>query len=382
MRPLLAAILLALPAAASPPPDPLAAPGGTPVATAEEWVSKVRPATLQAFRETIYGIRPGIPASAVKTEVVRTDPQALGGTATLKELQVRCTGPNGSHSFGAVLMIPKDAKGPVPAFVVLNFIAADPEHPKNQAGLWPVREILARGYATVCIPFAGIDPDRADGFPDGVRAVFSSQPLPSNAWGALSAWGWGASRVLDHLETDPAIDAKRVAIVGHSRAGKAAVWCGAEDTRFAMVVSNNSGCSGAALARGKTGEQIANITTKFPYWFCGNYKTFAGREDELPIDQHQLLALIAPRPLYIASATLDTWSDPAAEFKSCVLAQPVFRLLGRKGLESEIQPPPDTARLDGGIACHLRTGKHDMTLADWAHYLDYADKEWGKPAGK
>ena len=185
--------------------------------------------------------------------------------------------------------------------------------------------------------------------------------------------------MLDYLETDKAINAKHVAIIGHSRAGKAAVWCGAEDERFAMVISNNSGCGGAALARGKEGEKIANITTKFPYWFCGNYRQYADNEDKLPIDQHQLLGLIAPRLLYVASATEDQWADPKAEFKSCVLAGPVYALHGEKALESDIMPPPDKAMMGGTIGYHLRTGKHDLAPSDWQHYMDFADKNWGVP---
>ncbi len=309
---------------------------------------------------------------------VISEVDALGGIARRKEIVLSYSGPGGNGRFTAVLYLPEDASKPVPVFVVINFHDPDPELEKNRAGCWPVREIVARGYATASFNFNAVDPDRPDGFKDGVRSIFGSQPPNPAAWGALSAWGWGASRVLDYLETDIDIDAKRVAIIGHSRAGKAALWCAAEDERFAMAISNNSGSGGAALSRGKQGERVADITTRFPHWFCANYKNFANREDALPIDQHQLLGLIAPRLLYVASATDDAWADPENEFKSCVLAGPVFRLHGKKGLASDTLPAADVAMLNGSIGYHRRTGKHDITVSDWKNYLDFADKNWGK----
>ncbi|MEI7956272.1 MAG: hypothetical protein WCJ66_13990, partial [Verrucomicrobiota bacterium] len=206
--------------------------------------------------------------------------------------------------------------------------------------------------------------------------IFGNSPRPANAWGALSAWGWGASRIMDYLETDPAIDANRVAAIGHSRCGKAALWCAAEDTRFTYVISNNSGCSGAALARGKNGEKISDITSHFPYWFCENYRQFSNHEERLPIDQHQLLGLIAPRLLYVASATQDDWAGGKSEFESCVRASPVYALFGKPGIEATNLPPPDQALLAGTIAYHMRSGKHDLAVSDWQHYMDFADKHW------
>ncbi|MES2657855.1 MAG: acetylxylan esterase [Verrucomicrobiota bacterium] len=378
---LLAAVtlLVANPLLASEPPNPLAALDGTMATSPDSWREHVRPGTLQLFRQQVYGERPLGKPDDFKAVVVSEDAKALDGIATRKEIEISYSGPGGKGRFPAVLFTPNAAKNPVPAFLLINFIAADPALPGNLKGLWPVREIIGRGYATVTFNFNDVDPDRIDGFKDGVRAIYGKQPQAAGAWGALSAWGWGASRVLDYLEKDKAIDAKHVAVIGHSRAGKAAVWCGAEDERFAMVISNNSGCGGAALARGKEGERVANITTKFPYWFCENYQKYANNEDNLPIDQHQLLGLIAPRLLYVASATEDQWADPKAEFKSCVLAAPVYALYGKKGLDADTMPPTDQAILGGSIGYHLRTGKHDLATGDWQHYMDFADKNWGKP---
>lgn len=378
IRLLAIALLSTTPLPAAGPPDPLADPQGTVATRSEIWRERVRPRTLQLFRQQVYGERPVGKPDDFKTVVVG-EADALDGSATRKEILLSYSGPGGKGSFTAVLYVPKDAKLPVPAFVLINFIDPDPDLEGNRAGPWPVREIIARGFATASFNFNAVDPDRPDGFKDGVRSIFGKQPPGPGAWGTLSAWGWGASRVLDHLETDKDIDARHVAIIGHSRAGKAAVWCGAEDERFALVVSNNSGSGGAALSRGKKGERVADITSRFPHWFCANYANFANREDDLPIDQHQLLGLIAPRLLYVASATDDAWADPENEFKSCVLAGPVFHLHGKSGLATNTMPKADEPILDGGIGYHIRTGKHDLTLSDWQNYLSFADRNWSKP---
>ncbi len=364
---------------ASEPPNPLKAQDGSVANRSESWRKIERPEILRNFQTQVYGERLIGKPDDFKAVVLNEDEKALDGTATRKEIEFNYSGPGGKGGFKAVLFTPNAAKSPVPAFVLIDFIDPDPTLEGNLKGWWPVKEIISRGYATVAFNFNAVDPDKADGFKDGVRAIFSKEPLPPDAWGALSAWGWGASRVLDYLETDKAIKAGHVAIIGHSRAGKAAIWCGAEDERFAMVISNNSGSGGAALSRGKKGERIADITRRFPYWFAANYANYADREDELPIDQHQLLALIAPRLLYVASASQDDWADPSAEFRSAVMAGPVYRLFGKKGLESDTQPPPDQAMHGGNVGYHLRTGKHELTVSDWNHYLDFADLKWGKP---
>jgi hypothetical protein len=372
-------VAMACPLLASEPPDPLKSPEGIPATDSEMWREQVRPGTLKVFRDQVYGERPVAKPPDFKAVVVRQQPDALDGTATLKEIEFSYSGPGGKGKFHAVLLTPNAAQRPSPAFVLINFIDPDPSLERNIKGFWPVQEIIARGYATMSFNFNEVDPDRVDGYNGGVRAIYSKLPLANNAWASLSAWGWGASRIFDYLETDKSIDSSHVAIIGHSRAGKAAVWCGAEDERFALVISNNSGCGGASLARGKEGEKVADITTRFAYWFCENYRQYANNEDALPIDQHQLLGLIAPRLLYVASATEDQWAAPKNEFKSCVLAGPVYRLFGKKGLESDTMPPPDQSMSGGSIGYHMRSGKHDLAPSDWQHYMDFADKNWGKP---
>ncbi len=211
-----------------------------------------------------------------------------------------------------------------------------------------------------------------------MHAIFD-QKRSADSWGTIAAWAWGASRAMDYLQTDRDVDAARVAVVGHSRGGKAALWCGAEDERFALVISNDSGSTGAAIARQKKGESVARINSAFPHWFCENYKKYAGKEDELPVDQHELVALMAPRLVYVASASEDSWADPRSEFLACVMAEPVYKLFGLRGVGADQMPRPGAPLHGGSIGYHLRTGGHNLTPYDWDRFLDFADKHMRRP---
>ena len=360
--------------------DPLAADSGT-LRSSAGWASR-RGEIVELFRRHVYGRSPGAP-DRLRFETLQEDPRAMGGRATLRRVAVISGQGGREHRFELTLFLP-NGRRPAPVFLLLNNRpATNTDATRAQrSGFWPAEELVARGYGAAALQVGELAPDDTARFREGVIRLFEGDapgPRPADAWGALGAWAWGASRALDYLVTDDRVDATRVAVVGHSRGGKAALWAGAQDERFAMVVSNESGEGGAALARRVYGETVERITTVFPHWFARAYQGYARREAELPVDQHLLLASIAPRALYVASASEDQWADPRGEWLSLVHASPAYALWGEPWIGAGEMPRPDRPVVFGRRGYHLRTGAHDLTAYDWARFADFADRVWGRP---
>ncbi|MFO7177981.1 MAG: acetylxylan esterase [Pseudomonadota bacterium] len=382
-------------------PDVLVASDGTRIASAEAWRARRRPELLELFSREVYGRTP--PPVPVRVAVASVDEQACFGLVTRRELDVTVGEGDGSAVLRVLVFVPRGARGPVPAFLGINLLGNHTVHPDPKIRLatgwvpqspetgipdhepteasrgmharrWPVELLAAAGYALVTVYAGDIDPDHPYARERGVRyALRDALDLDAgDAWGAISAWAYGLSRVLDALEQLPEIDAARVAVIGHSRFGKAALWAAARDERFALAVASGSGCAGAKLSRRRFGERVAHITTRFPHWFCKNFHAYADREDALPFDQHALLALLAPRPVYIASAEQDLWADPKGELLACLAASPVYALFGRSGIDVS----PEAIRLNvsygNHIGYHRRPGGHDILAADFWHVLAFA----------
>ena len=420
--PLVALSLFVLPAAAQPGfeanydeskvpsyelPDPLVTESDDPVRDAATWEKVRRPELLELFRSHVYGRSPGpVP---VRGRVVSTKGDALNGKAIRREVDVFVAA--GEEALPIRLLIYTPRSGvPVPAFLGLNFqgnhtIDPDPSIEITESWVrdrrnettegnraveagrgvasdrWPVEMIIDRGYGLVTIYYGDIDPDFDDGFENGIHGRFGdwADDVPKEErWGSIAGWAYGLSRALDYLTQDGKVDGNRVAVFGHSRLGKTSLWAGASDPRFKLVISNDSGCGGAALSRRAFGETVGRINHSFPHWFCDRFERYNENEGALPVDQHQLISLIAPRAVYVASASDDRWADPKGEFLAAVGADPVYRLLGTDGFGGDAppseQPGPDSPIKSGTIGYHLRTGGHGVTDFDWTQYLDFADR--------
>ena len=375
---------------------------GNEIKTAEEWMHVRRPQILSLFANLVYGRVP-VPADPIKTDftIEAVDRNFMGGKAVRKRVSIRFRNRYGEARMTVLVFVPAQKKKPAPAFMVLNFIdntseflEVDPSHPTMLKIGLPLGEILDRGYAFVSVyhqdlvannevdfqrgPYWGFfHPEAKESPPkEAIHRLFykKGQSFPKESeWGVLAACGWGAMRALDYLATDDEVDHTRTLLMGHSKLGKAALWAAAQDQRFALVISVQSGAGGASLWRRRIGETLEKMSSRFPYWLCGNARKFVNREDDLPVDQHMLLALMAPRPVYVASAVEDRWADPRGEYLSAHHASEVYRLLGKKGLESEASPQPDQPIIESDVGYHIRRGGHSVKLYDWRRFLDFAD---------
>ena len=356
-------------------PDPLQFDDGREVRNARQWEKKRRPQVLEVFAQEMYGHMParpeGLHFSTISEETV------YAGLGLRKVVRIYLDADQ-AHWFDVLIHLPKDAAGPVPMFVGLNFKGNDATLDERADFRWPYELVLKAGMGVATAWRDSIEPDgkdsklaEAEGVcrDGGVRSWYNKD----GDWGAISAWAWGLSRIVDYLETDEAYDTDRLAVIGHSRLGKTALWAGANDLRFDMVISNDSGCCGAAISRRKFGETFAVIDTSFPHWFTREFDKYKGREETFPADQHWLIALAAPRPVYVASATEDLWADPKGEWLAAKAAEPVYALFGMQGLDDGM-PAPDVSDGDGRIGYHIRTGKHNILAFDWQQYISFMNR--------
>ena len=360
-------------------PDPLRFEDGRSVDTAEIWIQQRRPELLHLFTEHVYGVAPNV---EVEVKASRREEALVFEGKAIRTLITLELSYEGRQLELPLLIYRPPGEGPWPVFLGLNFCGNQSVYPdagiplcrgwvsnakdigitenrateKSRGGRslrWPIESIVTRGYAVCTLAYGDVEPDVAEtAHTQGVHRLLGK----TREYGSIAAWAWALSRVADALSQEPWVD--RFAVVGHSRLGKAALWAGANDPRFGLVISNNSGAAGAALSRRDFGETIADLTKNFPHWFVPRFATYAGREGELPIDQHQLLALMAGRSVYVASAESDLWADPEGERLAVEAARPVFNLVG------------------GAIGYHRRPGMHNVTPYDWERFMDFADKNW------
>ncbi|MEG1635072.1 MAG: acetylxylan esterase [Rikenellaceae bacterium] len=381
-------------------PSLLVCENGRKVKTATEWEKTRRHEIMSMFSEQMYGKTPRQKFQTTYETISEND-NDLDGKAYSKQVNITLHSGSATHILQLLVYYPKNVRGKIPMFVTYNFngnhsISPDPyiifsesvkkvtdtNKPPVARGAnsdrFPLKMIITEGYGFVTLCYHDVYPDAADMRESSVLKMFGGYERNKNNpayWNAIGAWAWGTSRVMDFLETEKCVDIKKVVIMGHSRQGKAALWCGAQDQRFAIVISNNSGCGGAALSKRVFGENIKVITNTFPHWFCKNFNQYAGGEDKLPFDQHELIALIAPRPVYVASAQDDAWADPKGEFLAAAYAGEVYKLYGLDGLNISVMPPLHTPIMNQ-IGYHIRAGKHGVTEYDWKNYIQFANKHF------
>ncbi|HUS00654.1 MAG TPA: hypothetical protein VMY77_02950 [Chitinophagaceae bacterium] len=399
-------------------PDLLVADNGKVINTSKEWETIQRPAILKKFTKNVYGKVPGKPKD-IHFKTTYLNNNALNGKATRKEITIYFKKGEKGPSMNVLLYLPNNVKSRVPVFIGLNFTgnhstqfdstititdswkrinASNTAVLKNEwpyrSGFkrvirnkkairgeevhrWPIEEIIDNGYGVATAYYEDLEPDHPEGWQSGVRSTLQHElNIKSEEWASISVWAWGLSRIMDYLENDDRVNAKQVVVTGLSRLGKAALWAGANDQRFAIVVSADSGEGGAALSRRDFGETIELINRVNPHWYIKKYKSYNFAVDKLPVDHHMLIALSAPRPVYIASAILDRSADPKGEFLSGKFAGPAYALYGKKGVGVEEQPPVDTP-VGETIGYHVRTGEHDILLYDWIQFIHFANRHFG-----
>jgi hypothetical protein len=355
-------------------PEILKTNSGDHVTTVAIWQKIRRPEILSLFEQNVYGSMPKT-FDAIKYTITNDVSDAMAGKAHLQEVTITVSKSDKAVAIHLVLFVPNNRKSPAPAFLLINNRGKtniDPTR-ETKSDFWPVEMAIDSGYAMAAFVVNDAAPDDKNTYQNGVLQLYPEQLSIPDGMKAIGAWAWAASRVMDYLQTNPLIDAKKVNVVGHSRGGKAALWAGAEDQRFAIVFANCSGNTGAALSHRKSGETIKVINTNFPHWFADNYKKYNDNEAALPLDQHMLLALIAPRPLYTTNATKDLWADPIGSYLSVIEAKKVYELYGKSSALTPESPPANTPIIKSTIGYHIREGEHNLTAYDWSNFIRFAN---------
>lgn len=376
-------------------PNPLLDARQKPITSPKAW-QKRRAYWLNQFATQVYGVTPHKKVRLHFETVERKE--VLAGLAIRKQVNIHFTDYPQLQPLELLLYLPKQSVKPCPIALGLNFcgnhgVSTEIDLPISQrwasntedgsiinnrfteksrgrqAARWAISELLQAGVALATVYYGDIEPDHPNGWRSGIRSVLGDTSRADN-WGAIGAWAWGLSRMMDYLATETSVDLHQSFLTGHSRLGKAALWAAAQDVRFAAVNANCSGEGGTALTRRNFGETTTRLNQSFPHWFCQNYRHYNDNAVALPIDQHILLALIAPRPLYVASASEDLWADPRGEFLGLRAAEPVYALYGIPGLSIQDLPPLNTPN-GTMLRYHLRQGKHDITPFDWKQYLRF-----------
>ncbi|RFC45067.1 MAG: hypothetical protein DVB28_000734 [Verrucomicrobia bacterium] len=389
-------------------PPLLQSEAGVQITSAAEWITTRRSEVLGLFEKHVFGKAPSNWGKVI-CETISVNTDALNGKAVRKLVRISLADYPEWQGIELMLHLPKNTAKPVPCFVGASFggneaVTSDNDLPLSTRWMrpgkgsgvvdnhsteksrgseqerWQLELAVSEGFAVATYYCGDVEPDHPEGWKTGLRSFLSKEGAAKDwkdgEWGAIGAWAWGLSRIADFLASEPGVDAKKLAVIGHSRLGKTSLWAGAQDTRFGVVISNNSGEGGAALMRRNIGETTAIITKAFPHWFTKTYANYANNEAACPVDSHMLVALAAPRGVYIASAEEDRWADPKGEFLAGLHAQPVFTLFGKKGYGVTELPPVNTP-IGEGIRYHIRTGSHDITRYDWEQYIRFARSQFG-----
>lgn len=383
-------------------PDLFLTVAGEQVSSFDEWFSVRRPEILSVYEKSIFGTSP----LQARVSFRKSGPERVDATKGIRaQLYDLYLDDKNALLAQFIVFTPLNAKEAVPAFLGPNVLGNQSltdlfslplsiswVYPRPALGIdatgyatvesvgvhssrWPLDMIIKRGFAVVSFHYSDLFPDKPGGRPESIQPLFDVSSNRAYSWGAVATWAWGMIKVMDCLKDIDAIDEQKVIATGHSRLGKACLWAGAQDKRFAGVIANESGEGGSAISRRKFGERVSDIVRHFPHWFNDEYRSFVDNEENMPVDSHFLISLLAPRAVYVASAEDDLWSDPKGEFAGLVGASKIWKLYGNIADLSPYNEMPLTGKpLSEILSYHVRSGGHDITAYDWKQFLNFADK--------